>query len=120
MNLLEILEPKHFLTEDLPAYLLTFGRFQTERAALILMRFFQARGRGWEPFTYEQVDFFWRGDAVCIPYSFKGLDTGGFILYRESTKDYVITERFLKEINRPSYRLNWVKGGGKTCDSETP
>jgi hypothetical protein len=63
INLTKVFQPEHFVLPE--HYWDTFGHTQTEISAKWVMRFLQDRGKGWEPFTYDEINNFYNTKRIA-------------------------------------------------------
>lgn len=66
------------------------------------MRFAKERGKGWESFTYAEIDKFY-GDGGYADFGFNKLISGGWIL-EITPKVYQFTEDFIARCYRSATR----------------
>ncbi len=73
-----------------------FGHYETETSARWLVEFAQMRGKGWKPFTYDEIEAFYESGSYRN-FCFNNLITGGFIVKNPSLKNpvYHFTEVFI-------------------------
>jgi hypothetical protein len=91
----------------------SFGHFETEISADWLVRFAQARGKGWTPFTYADIEAFYSKSGKLRGFGFNRLVDGGFITLApkgtvggyDLTQDvYFYTEDFIARCHRAANR----------------
>jgi hypothetical protein len=58
----------------------SFGQHETEVSAEWLVKFAQARGTGWTPFTYDDIEAFYSKSGRLRGFTFNRLISGGFIV----------------------------------------
>ena len=69
-----------------------FGHYETEVSAQWLVLFAQERGKGWEPFTHEEIEAFYN-KSRRYNFSFNHLYRDGFIEVRDHLHHF--TEQFI-------------------------
>jgi hypothetical protein len=57
----------------------SFGQHETEVSAEWLVKFAQARGKGWTPFTYSEIEAFYSKSGRLRGFTFNRLISGRFI-----------------------------------------
>jgi len=80
-----------------------FGNYETEISAAWIVRFLQERGRGWETFTYAEIDARYRQRFPREHFSFNGLlprliECAGDMYGRADeiqSNTYTVTHRFV-------------------------
>jgi len=78
----------------------SFNNKETEISAGWIVRFCQQRKKGWEPFSYEDIDRYYKSRGRKEKFWFNRLVTSGFIL-KEDDK-YIITPGFVYRCHKSS------------------
>ena len=101
-----------------------FDHYETEISAQWLVRFAQARGEGWKPFTYDDIEAFYSKGGKLRDFGFNKLVDKGWITLMKAgsigfedaafvgyTKDvYHFTEEFIARCYRATSRKEAVRG----------
>src|SRR3989339_1933056 len=77
-----------------------FQHVETEISAGWIVRFCQARGKGWEPFTFADIDGFYKSKGMHDGFWFNRLLSNAFIVEKEGM--YHITPDFVSRCFKSS------------------
>ena len=91
-------------------FLDAFGKYKVEVSARYIVRFCQQRGRGWEPFSYEDITDFYRQVGPGDDSWLNRLTTRGYVV--EKGGFYHVTDEFIARCYKASLVIEPTKPDG--------